>query len=913
MIQYVELFPHFKERLKYLNSLSPNGIYLVSDMKSKISFQETLLEKKEVLEETHIQRAQDFYSSLFLFNFPNCKFISPPQLEFLFKNWNSEKTLPFPSILIYLQSFLPFLTHPEGEQIFEQWIQENDSSITPNLSSVDQNSHSPLTQKTQSRKRYIKPFLITQKFWVYLQKLNLMEKSCVKYALTNQDLHTWDFSLTVDLGFSIEPIEIEILQKIGNTKDVTILIPPPLKSPIFENSHKIFSHLKIKPSSHSQLKPQTQKKVYRFQNTVDEVQFITHEIRQILNSGVQASEIAVIAPHIESYWPCLKTYLKKEGIPFSKETSISYLSFPQIQKWLSSIRLFFKKVDYHTLEESYFYQKNFSLSHQQLKNSYENCDRTQDFKEISSILIHSENEITSEEFIKSIFKLWQASPLNFDMNSLLSELFYPFSKNLKTRAEFFVEMLESFLSQKTFLLTPPPFSKESNSKQELTQKTQSSFEKGVQLISLNALTSLQAQHIYLIGLNHQSCQKIYPHLMKEHEVQTILTDLGFYCPQLDPHQYEYEITHLLNHFQGFITMSYAQTQLNQEITQPARVWQLEYKNQKPPKKPQTVWSSIQQLDSLEKILKHSFHAPSFDEVKQSILSKPQKVKSFSFEKTSLSASKIKNYMTCPFIFLSQEIFKLQTKPSKDVNMNPLEKGSLFHHLFDDMIKNQLKTSSQIQQWIEEHSNEIQDHIMDEEASNLYKQELLSKALAFLENEKLNSEKIPQYTTLQTEFEFEAYWNFEKERLDSQGDVLIKGRIDRVDESDEQLLVIDYKSSFTNVFTLNSWEQNLDVQMPLYIQALENHFQKDVQGAVYLNLRDFTYKGFILKTSNWKPLLTPRSKFFEEEKVKSILKKINQNIQQKIKEMQIGNFQAKPHDPNKCHHCQWNQICRAKHL
>ena len=866
MIQCIEF--DFNDRIKHIHSLPQNGIYLVPDIKSKKTLQESLLENQIVLNGNCVQRAQDFYSSLFLFNFPDWKLISSPGIELIFKAWNSQKPFSSFSISSYLQSFLPFLTHPEGVNIFEQWIQEH-----------------------PSRRKHRDSFRITQKFWSELKNLKRMEESCVKYALTHQEIQTWDFDLIVDLGFSIDPTEIEIFKNIGTQRNVTLLIPPQIKSSVFESPHQMYEIFEIKKTN-LKSKKNNSIKTFKFQNIVQEVQFVTHQIRQNLESGVSDSQIALMAPHIEDYWPCLKTYLTQEGIPFTKETPSSYLTFPQIQKWLSSIRLHLGSINVHSLEETYFYKKNKSFSPEKLITQYKNCHKPEDLKNLL-FSIDSKNEITTQEFIQIIFKLWEPDNFPGNINSLLSEFFHSLPLDLKTHKEFFVQALESFFSQKDIF--------------------QKHHERGIRCFSLNALTSLQASHIYLIGLNHSSCQKIYPHVFNETEVQTIMTDLGFYCSQLESHQYEYEITHLLNLFKGSITLSYAQTQLNGEISQPSRVWYLEYEKQKETPPPsQTVLNSIQKLDSLEKILNHSVCVSSPQEMKQQLCFSPSKSFSFSLENWSLSPSKIKKYADCPFVFFSEEVLKLDSEPEKDIQLDPLNKGRIFHELLKEIVDQKLESSSQIQEKIDTFLKDIESHVMDSEVLDFYKQELSRKAHLFLKHEKETLEKLPKKETLGTEVKFQGYWNLETEEMNlTKGDILIKGRIDRIDKIDDQILIIDYKSSLNRIGIMNSWLKNNDVQMPIYIQARSN---KNVCGAVYLSLSDFKYKGFILKASDWNALLSKRSRsLMDKDKVQPILKQMNQKIQKHIKNIQKGDFQPNPSHVKHCDKCKWRQICRAKHL
>src|SRR5207253_3031441 len=59
----------------------------------------------------------------------------------------------------------------------------------------------------------------------------------------------------------------------------------------------------------------------RLSGMLAEVKSTCSQIRAWLEAKVPPSQIAVIAPDIEMYWPVLSAYLEQEGIPFQKDLS----------------------------------------------------------------------------------------------------------------------------------------------------------------------------------------------------------------------------------------------------------------------------------------------------------------------------------------------------------------------------------------------------------------------------------------------------------------------------------------------------------------------------------------------------------------------------------------------------------------
>ena len=181
--------------------------------------------------------------------------------------------------------------------------------------------------------------------------------------------------------------------------------------------------------------------------------------------------------------------------------------------------------------------------------------------------------------------------MDSDLNNILSELALPFYRLKKLQIETAdgIELLENILVQKD-------------------KKDTHHDSTGVHCLSLNAISSVHAEQVHIMGLDHHSCQKQRNSIFHEKDAQKIFNDLGFYCAHLDPSQNEYELTHFLNFFQGKVTLSWSQTLMDNSLARSSRVWHLE-KQKNPQTNSQTssptVWNSLKQLKSLENLLKHT--------------------------------------------------------------------------------------------------------------------------------------------------------------------------------------------------------------------------------------------------------------------------------------------------------------------
>ncbi len=875
----------FEDRIPFLGKAHQDGFYIVSDLKSKLQFQKFLLKKNRFILESSVTRARDFYIELLQLNLPEYKLISIPELQFLFKYFmRKQKNLPYinPSlynnILISLQSFLPFLTHPSGSETFEQWI------------------------KNPNQKRWFFWYSWIKPFWQQLNEKKVIEESLAKYILIDQPLKKLSKPLYVDLGFSIDAVEVELLASLSTLQDVYILCPPPLNPNVYPKSHQIYELLKEKQHQFTPL-PQkkqhiTKKTILKFPSMLEEVQFITQQLRKDLLQH-SPSQLTVLAPNMEAYWPVLKSYLNKEGLPISKGNQYSLLSYPQVQKWLSLLHFYAGNISYNNIE--YAVQTNkFQESSFRIRSQYYYSDRKKDFHLSEKIEEQPQSDsIDTQQFLKWIFNLWS----HIAENTL--------HEKLDQKIQHIGHKLKILFSQKSILVSDGIELLEHLLINNVLH-TPSETPKGIQFMSINATTSITAQKVYMIGLDHQSCLTPSLSLFTEKEVQAILNDLGFHCHYLNPNQREYEIINFLKFFKGEVYLSYSETHFSGAPLHPSKAWLLENQNNKANTsifKDETVWSSIQKYQYSP--LPQKFSTALNQNFKWS---QGQKI-----PLKKLSASRIKQYISCPFIYLSQNIYHLEDTPYRDNHLPPLNKGHLIHELFSKIQRGLLKNSEEINQWLQNIKSNYP--VLDKTVWNIYQEQFIHIANRFMKNEEKINQILPQLQTLGTELEFEGYWNFKDKKLSAEGDILINGRIDRVDCYQDEYLVLDYKSSLNNVYIIKSWIDKMDIQMPLYIQAVESNLLKEkntpnssVSLSSYVHIKNFEWKGFVSKNSELKKVFKSRSRSIVEESVKKeILKTINNKIQQYILKIKENEFQPQPHDKKICNNCSWRYLCRAPHL
>lgn len=910
---------NFEDRSLFLKKQAQSGFYIASDIKSKLQYKQYLLEEQLLHRADCIERAQDFFSKLLITSQPKYSFISQSHFTFLYNTWSKDQGIksfsPKASLVFEaLKFYLPILSHPQGEEVYIEWLKNNTSDSTKNLDGW---------------------MVLIRKFWSHLKELNLIERSLSKYLLLDQSFDHIDQSLVVDLGFNLDSIDVDLLNQLSKYIDIDVLMPSPTSAPIYPEAYNYYklldqsrsvSESKKDPDIFTKSSASTAqvKETYHFQNMIQEVQFITSYFRNLLNTTqLNLEDLAIVAPQIESYWPCLKNYLRIEGLLVQKGEFALMSSFPQIQKWLASIRFYSGDISFQNFEQLLFKKKE---SYSKFKSKYYHSDKKEDLKNLNyeHSFHHASSIMTLDEFLNWTHELWapliKRQPnhlLRFKVENILSEMALPLSYLSETKAELsaWIEMLEEIISLKEICIREDGL-------------------KGIACVSANAIHSLSASHVAVIGLNHDSCQSHFPHFLNQKEALSIFTDLGFSGFHKDPSSMDYEIYHYIHTAPAKVVLSYSETDSQGYPIYPSRTWMIENENNKDIKKEhlpvQTVWSSIQKQSSIKQIYEntksvkyHSDLFPTLETFEESLSQGEQKqhfmppIENKLLD--SLSNSNIQDYVKCPFIFLSKKLFHLEDIPYKDLDVNTMDQGSVVHNLLRDVVEKEIHTDEQIETLIDSVKTDL--YLLEEEVWPIYKKRFTRIIKRFLENEQIYKEKLPELQNKGVEISFEAYWNFKTKKLEKEqknpNDILIRGRIDRMDHVKGEAVIIDYKRSTSSKTNIGTWNNNSDIQMPLYIQAAElgllDSQLTHVSGAIYLNFRNFEMKGLILKESPFKALSpTSRMSCSKENKEKE-LKSLNESIGRYMDSIDEGHFKPKPQKSEQCEKCQWRQICRYPQL
>ena len=200
-------------------------------------------------------------------------------------------------------------------------------------------------------------------------------------------------------------------------------------------------------------------------------------------------------------------------------------------------------------------------------------------------------------------------------------------------------------------------------------------------------------------------------------------------------------------------------------------------------------------------------------------------------------------------------------------------------------------------------------------------QIAKKFIDFENNRKVAAEKS---TTKVTEASFEMRYDLENKNfvpINSSADksVIIKGRIDRIDQNNEsEIIVYDYKSNTAELKNHPDWLKVGEFQLLLYLIACEIYLypEKNVIASVYYDYRKFeTHKGLITEPYQ-NSFLEPgrkRKSLSSLDNKTELISEFSKTLDLIFTKLENFDFSAEPIDQKHCKSCNWSKLCRAPHL
>lgn len=870
---YVSSPEIIKEKIDQFDPQSTT--WIVSDLKSKLDIQEQCINKYGYYIDDSIMRMSDFWKMWLKRLDPKMSIVSD---EFI-KNYTQDYIAQNSDVISvaanqsstvykYIKQLAPVIFNKHHQAVFEEWSK----NMSP-----DQLNWISLAQSCLQKLIYTDKVISHSWLASYIQLLDL-----------NRII--WSKKIIFDLSSEMTTTEFGIILALSKKTDVEIIIPDPKwksKYKYLLNTYEVNQGFADKKQH--LLKSETQKndnnvnQFLRFQTQVLECKFIIQQVRQWLDQGVLPTQISIVSPQLEKYWPILSIHFDVEGIPVNKSLVSHLNTLKPFQRLLSKVKSTSASVTWESLEQDYYSQKNNSIeSHfEKFKSLFieiiDDDDLQRDIK-IKELYYKKTSQHTKQDrlsFVSWLFKIGHSifvDQADIDIFMLSIKSFLETTKDLNLLLDSWMNIYADNLSKKELTLLP-------------AQKM------GIDVRSLQNASIFNSEYIIWFGLDESAFTGHQSHVLTVDQMDELkyLFDFSFDYPE-ESHT-EFGLRWLgLNNFKCQIytcsKYSFKSEPLNTSL------FFIEHKQD-----PDFDFSSVRQPTRLDQLL-FSFN--------NQYLSKDLKIQ---YKPHQLSISDIIQYDQCGFKLLASKGFRLKDYAPISLELDPRQKGNLAHALFEYLITDQ--------RYLNYNANEITKFLSDLRSryhlfpqadefwfAQLKKYLLLAEKFCLLEAHRLknlNAENI-----LEKDVEY---------KTDS---LTITGRIDRLDIYSKDVIVYDYKSSSSHINYGLNWISKKEYQMLFYLLTLQSVFpDKNIEGALYLVYKDMTVsKGLIrdgfkllqqIFTSELNKSVVEGEEFQRMlDDFKDVLKNIDEKIQQ-------GLYAAKPYDDKVCSQCFWNKICRAEHL
>ena len=269
-----------------------------------------------------------------------------------------------------------------------------------------------------------------------------------------------------------------------------------------------------------------------------------------------------------------------------------------------------------------------------------------------------------------------------------------------------------------------------------------------------------------------------------------------------------------------------------------------------------------------------------------------------------SASSLDSYLTCAFQFFGRYVLRLEELDDEPEEGDAAIRGTIIHTIlekaFAPLVKQgqplSVETFGDVIHYIDTEGRAMWDRAPEEHAfgqAALWKlewQRYRDRIIAMLSQQVMGQGPYDDYRVLGTEYEF-------NEETDTTPPLRIHGKIDRVDETPNHLVVIDYKSG--SIPTQRQVRQGKSAQLPLYALALRNHSWAKDKSLI-------TQYAKLPAAGDVKPWALDDA-IKEDAKV---IDNVVHLLQQSRDAIEAGDFRVNPQAPECPPFCAMRRVCRV---
>ncbi len=778
---------------------------------------------------------------------------------------------------------LPLLSHSDGEEIIEAWFQDN----------------------AEAQTRWYDWYRMSRFAWQDLHEKRSLPLEWMKAVLLNQATLLYEGEgFVFDLGLDLDDVESELIINMGRHVPIEVLIPAMYATKdVYQNIINLSSPGKeLKAISVCK-----QTKFLKLPSQLGEVKQVTAQIRLWLDQGIPAPEIAVISPQIENYWPTLSEYFRVEGIPFAKNIVTPLSQIPSCQNWLAKVRLALEQMDSVDAEQAvYGNQQTPSLSHQDFRLFYSHIYEKKDLlrgDKIKDFVPESQDPLRSLSL--DDFLLWSLDLLEQgdreQIYSILEDLDEVLSLSITLNCRQWLRFFERHIARSE-------------------KKIFTGQENGICFLDPSQVLSRRFQKIFLMGLSEKALNESQDTALLWKDIESIRYHFGFNLPHADQLRGEDRLQWLEQKSPDEMVYSYSETDFSGQFQAPSFYWlqgALKAQHSLELDTPLTTrWDEL--MMQVGEKGQHQFYQKTIEKV-DSDLGRRSSHDSVKYNNLSLSASKFEEFFKCPFRFHAKVGLKLSSLPSLDLDVDSMTRGRLMHKVCEEIVKKELFALNilQIGELVDQCRDDIEMEIYSDEMWKFVRTQYIEITQRFLHFENQWRQEYPHTYTYALEKPIRAFVDRDSQGLVFSKEVGIpfKGVIDRIDHNKaNESLVLDYKSSASQLFQYSSWLRKGNLQLIVYALALQDGVvgqRHNVVGAYYHVLKDQDRsKGMGCKDAD--PLFLRHGKLNKKD-FEELLAGGRVLLGDLMESIAAGDYLPQPSDIKHCEHCDWKTICRHPNL
>ncbi len=887
--------------------------WIVSDLKSKNEIQKILLDQQGYFLETSILRASDFWKIALRRLAPHMHVVSQDFLRIVVGNFVEKhgatleiKDTEVTTLHAYLSELAPILLHAESDEILKDWF------------------HSQV--KIRKWHRWYLLAKACMKFIV--NEHHLIDSQWIAAYLQNLEINhlDWKTPIIVDLGTEMSSVEMGLFKQLAKKAEIKVIWPKPIWSDRFQfllktyhdnSGYGVTRDLNATVTGLFQAEnaaiKNPQNKFVRVSTQLAEVKFAVQKIRQWVDEGIQLDNIAIIASEIDkSYWPVLKFFLDQEGLVYQKDHIVKLSSLAIVQNFTAYTMNLMTDVSWDSLETTVFSRtEEVDVSYDSFKSFfyqlYDDSDLLRDskIKDLFYKKIDLSNKIKRDEFLIQIVKIWSEASKVIIANDpehqgqlfeLIFKDFLARSTEISTNFKSWVQFLLACINSKEIKISP-------------------STAGGLQILPLMSSHLCKANYQICLGNDEKSLASSRKNLIATADVFELKMKFDFAVDYPEESFFDFNTRWLAERKISEKIYLCANSSFEAEPFTPALFF-LENNTQHDISLPgSTRHDEIQVQLAVQAAEDNMFN----ESLKRDLFPNGNKVSVKMFE--SLSPSDLEDYWKCPFKLLVQKAFRLRDLPQVAMDLDPRQKGSLLHLLFEHLVKVGRTDSADV--FLDQKRIDLKIYPQDELLWSIQKNKLLQIAKKFLDFENTRIKTVNKAT----EAQFEMHFDLQNKKFVTADEkpnqsVKIKGRIDRVDQvnlsGEPEIIVYDYKANTAELKNHQDWLKAGEFQLLLYLIACEIYLYpgQNVISSVYYDYRKLeahkglttqSYQNFFLEEAR------KRKSLSDSESKSALIAEFSKILENMFLKLENFDFSAEPVDHKICNNCNWSKLCRAPHL